>query len=103
MLAVLEETLVAAGLAGEWKTALTMMEPLVKQLGMNGKTVGVFFGIFAIPYGSIEQFACAHHVLGHRRVGHGCGLFVDVNAVDLLGGGQIVGVFFDQAPAFVLR
>ncbi len=40
---------------------------------------------------------------GNWRLGRGCRFLVDVDAVDLLRDGEVIGLLFEQAPAPVLR
>src|SRR5436853_575760 len=57
----------------------------------------------AVPNHTVDKLRCAHRILRYLRLGHRCCLFVKVDPVDLLGHGQIVGVFLEEAPSSVLR
>ncbi|KAG0773513.1 hypothetical protein G6F22_014815 [Rhizopus arrhizus] len=71
--------------------------------GLDLEPVGIRRGVAAVPHHTVDKLGAARFAGGQRHPGGGCGLLVDVDAVDLPGHRQIVGMLFQQAPALVLR
>ena len=73
-----------------------------ERLHLDFETIGIRLGIAAVPNDAIDQFRAAHVALWYVDLGGGGGFPVDVDFVDRLRHIQIVWMFLEQAPAFVL-
>ena len=93
-----------AASAGERSCVTEVIGRASAQRHLDLETAGVLLRVLAVPHHAVDQLAtCASRPSAPATFGRRGGLLVDLDLVDLLRHGQIVGVFLEQAPALVLR